>query len=171
LKFSALILSTYAILKNMAINEDHHTPHHILAASALVTNPQGLVLMIRSPLRGWEFPGGQVEQGESLTAALQREIREESGVTAEIGPLVGMYTKLQQPYLLILTFMAKFHSGELRTSPESSEVVWMEPRLAVEYITHPAIHQRMQDLLAFDGRVIYRTYMTNPYRSLEERYI
>ena len=33
----------------------------------------------------WEFPGGKVERDEELKAALARELREELGVTAEIG--------------------------------------------------------------------------------------
>ena len=33
----------------------------------------------------WEFPGGKVEPDESLTAALEREIREELGVTILVG--------------------------------------------------------------------------------------
>jgi len=37
----------------------------------------------------WEFPGGKVEAGESLSAALVREIKEELGVDIEVGNYLG----------------------------------------------------------------------------------
>ena len=36
----------------------------------------------------WSLPGGGVEEGESLRQALQREMLEETGVKAKIGPLL-----------------------------------------------------------------------------------
>ncbi len=39
----------------------------------------------RFPLK-WEFPGGKVEDGESAETCLQRELREELAIEAEVGP-------------------------------------------------------------------------------------
>ena len=41
-------------------------PCHIVAVGGLVRNADGLILLMRHPRRGWEFPGGQVEEGEDL---------------------------------------------------------------------------------------------------------
>lgn len=55
-------------------------------AAAVIERPDGGFLMARRPTGKvyagwWEFPGGKVEPGESARAALQRELREELGIT------------------------------------------------------------------------------------------
>lgn len=57
---------------------------------AVLENGEGKVLACRRHMQKhlggrWEFPGGKVEAGESATAALVREIREELGIAIQVG--------------------------------------------------------------------------------------
>jgi ADP-ribose pyrophosphatase YjhB (NUDIX family) len=60
-----------------------------VSAGALFTDAAGRILMVRPTYKGyWDIPGGYVEPGESPRAACAREIREELGLSVEIGPLL-----------------------------------------------------------------------------------
>lgn len=67
-----------------------------VGVGALIVDEQGrLFLAKRGPKakneRGlWEFPGGAVEFGETLVAALRREIREEYDIVIEVGALLDV---------------------------------------------------------------------------------
>jgi 8-oxo-dGTP diphosphatase len=142
-------------------------PTHIVAVMGIVSNSDGQVLLIKSPRRGWEPPGGQVENGEDILTALKREIMEESGIVVETGKLVARYSNGgSHPTKFMLTFEAKVVDGELHTSPESMEAGWFSPEEAVDRVTHPAQRQKLQDALVNAKGIIYRVYETNPYRLL-----
>ena len=72
-------------------------PRHIVAVSGLFRSDAGQILLVKTPRRGWELPGGQVEQGEDLIQALIREAREESGCEVQVERLVGVYTNPTPP--------------------------------------------------------------------------
>ena len=97
---------------------------HLLSVAALVEDEEGRVLMLRSPDRGWEYPGGMVEPGETLQQALHREIFEETGVSVEIISLAGV-SKNMSRNIVNVDFRCRYTGGVLTTSPESLEVRWM----------------------------------------------
>jgi 8-oxo-dGTP diphosphatase len=82
-----------------------------VVAAIIVRNSRLLICQRRRdkvfPLK-WEFPGGKVEVGESLTDALTREIFEELGVRVEIGREVyrtqHRYAELSTPVELVFYF-------------------------------------------------------------------
>ena len=71
-----------------------------VGVGALIVDAQGrLFLTKRGPQaqneRGlWEFPGGSVEFGETLAAALRREIQEEYGIRIAVGELLDVVDHL-----------------------------------------------------------------------------
>jgi len=83
----------------------HIVPKHIVAVSGLITNAKNEVLLILSPQRGWEFPGGQDEEGENIIRGLKREILEETDVKVKVGQLVGIYSNIRPPVKLMMGFV------------------------------------------------------------------
>ena len=61
----------------------------ITVAAAIIRRGDDILLTRRKPDAHlpnlWEFPGGKAEPGESLKDALQRELREELGILADVG--------------------------------------------------------------------------------------
>ncbi len=96
-------------------------PRHIVAVAGLISDKNGAILLVRSPRRGWEFPGGQVEEGETLAQALEREVREEAGISISVDALVGIYSNTKQPTKVMFSFLGQWLEGELSTSSESLE--------------------------------------------------
>ena len=156
-------------------------PTHIVAAGALVTNQKNEVLLVKNPHRGWEFPGGQIENGEDLIQGVSREVFEESGIEIKVDKLVGVYSNTKSyigwdnktfvPTKVIFDFLAVKVSGELRESEESTEVGWFSKDTALDMISEPWIKERAKDMLNFNGQVVYRVYSSRPYEVYRDEYI
>ena len=86
------------------------------------------VLLIRRgtpPRQGeWSLPGGRIEPGERAVDAALRELREETGVEAEITGLVdvvdGLFPEAGRHYVLI-DYAARWLSGEPVAGDDASE--------------------------------------------------
>src|SRR5262245_58901143 len=60
--------------------------------SAIIVTGEGLLLERRADNQLWGLPGGGVEPGESVRAAVVREVREETGLEVSPGRLIGVYS-------------------------------------------------------------------------------
>ena len=124
-------------------------PKHIVSAATIVINERNEILLIKGPRRGWEMPGGQVEEGESLSEAAIRETKEETGIEVEIIKFCGIYQNVNRSICNTL-FLAKPVGGELTTTPESLEVGFFPIELALEMVTFKNFRERIEYCLNED---------------------
>ncbi|QSF46977.1 NUDIX hydrolase [Paenibacillus tianjinensis] len=97
------------------------SPKHTVVAAAVVLNEDHDILLLNGPKRGWEIPGGRVEEGESITSAVIRETKEETGIDIEIIRFCGVFQNVKESVISNL-FLAKPTGGAFRTSSESYEL-------------------------------------------------
>ena len=93
----------------------------IVAVGAVILDA-GRVLLVRrgqEPLKGeWSLPGGAVEVGETLEAALVREVREETSLDVVVGPVVEVLDSIRhdavgraQYHYVIVDYACRVRAG------------------------------------------------------------
>lgn len=144
-------------------------PRHIVAVCGLFINEAGEVLLVKTPRRGWECPGGQVERAEALIEALVREVREESDCGVEVERLVGVYSNVGAPEKVVLMFQGRFLEGTPAPGEETLGAGWFSVEQAHMLVTNLPDAVRLNDALAFADRPVYRIYTNRPYVEISER--
>jgi mutator protein MutT len=98
----------------------------------------------------WEFPGGKKRPDETLEEALARELSEELGVTAKIGPEVHRtqhrYTEMSEP-IEIVFFAATAAPRDMRNIV-FERIEWREPKTLSELKFLPADLELIEKLAA-----------------------
>jgi 8-oxo-dGTP diphosphatase len=108
--------------------------HPQLAVSAAIFR-DGKILLVRrarSPAKGrYSLPGGRVEFGETLHAALHREVDEETALKIEIAGLAGWREVVPGTsgggHYVIMSFAARWSSGEPVLNDEHDDFRWLAP--------------------------------------------
>jgi 8-oxo-dGTP diphosphatase len=101
----------------------------VLAVGAVVVHDGNLLMVQRDkdPGRGlWSLPGGRVEHGEYLAAALGREVAEETGLDVRVGDLLGIFEVVGDEHYVILDFVATVaNDTEPRAAGDVAAARWV----------------------------------------------
>jgi len=123
-------------------------PRPIIAVGGIIVHDNRILLIQRghAPNQGlWTVPGGRVEWGETVREAVVREVREETGLTVEPGPLVIIVDRMSPPdaegayHFIILDFLARPVGGALQAGDDAAAARWVTPGAWAELPTTPGL--------------------------------
>lgn len=100
-------------------------PKHRVTAGAVILNDENQILLIRNPVRGWELPGGHIEENEAIKDALLREVKEETGLDIEITAFCGISQEVRKN-IINTWWSGRMVGGTISTSTESIEVNYFD---------------------------------------------
>lgn len=107
-----------------------HERRHPIAAAGVICLRGGEVLLIRRakpPRAGqWSLPGGRIAAGESAERAALRELKEETGVDADIAGLAGVVDAIMPPgdggaHFVLIDYAARWRTGEPRAGDDAAD--------------------------------------------------
>jgi 8-oxo-dGTP diphosphatase len=121
----------------MVVSSDREFPARpIVGVGAVVVDGNRVLLVRRAnePLKGeWSLPGGAVEAGEKLRAAVVREVREETGLDVEPGPIVDVLDRIRldpegraRYHYVLIDFLCRVTGGILCCDTDADDAAWVD---------------------------------------------
>lgn len=142
----------------------------IVSVSGYITNEEGHVLLVKNGHRHttYEMPGGQLEPGETLKAAVRREVLEETGIEVEIDGITGVYHNMTSGVVCVVFHGRAVSGTPAPQPPETIDVRFVD--LSNEdmegLITTPQFLSRLKDAHE-KVPIVYESFEVRPYRLVE----
>lgn len=112
--------------------------HPIPGAGVVVWKDDQVLIIQRgkAPMKGqWSIPGGKIEFGETAQQAALRELKEETGVEAEIVGLIDVFDSfVNNKHYILVDYAARWVSGEPKASDDA---------IAAEFVSHKTALERL----------------------------
>lgn len=112
-----------------------HPDRPVVGVGAIVVDGSRVVLVKRAhePLKGeWSLPGGAVEVGETLTDAVAREVREETGLDVRVGPVVEVLERVHREsdgrvefHYVLVDYVCTPIGGALVPASDTADARWV----------------------------------------------
>ena len=116
------------------MSEREYPDRPFVGVGAVVIDGERVVVVKRgaAPLKGhWSLPGGVVEVGETLAAAVTREIEEETGLRVDVGPVIEVLDRIThdeagrvQYHFVLIDYVCRPIGGDLRAGSDVDDVRW-----------------------------------------------
>ena len=119
----------------------------------------------------WTFGvcrAGGLEQGESLTGAIKREVIEETGLEINVKKLVGVYTKKDKNDVVV-SFLCEAVGGGLKIGQESKELKWFFVDDLPQNFS-PKQKERIDDVLTNSSEVIVKHQVCPSSKQFSQRF-
>jgi len=130
----------------------------VISVTAIVRNDKGELLLVHKVDNDlWALPGGAMDIGESISDAVVREVKEETGIDVEVTGIVGTYTDPNHVMVYddgevrqecSVCFQTRLIGGEPRTSDETKEVRFVSPDAVDDLNIHRSMRKRIEHGLA-----------------------
>ena len=129
------------------------------AVGAVVFRDSAVLLVQRGrpPAQGlWAIPGGSVRLGETLQAAAEREILEETGVVIRAGEPVFVFDVIRHDeqgrvryHYVIVDLAAEYVSGEISPGDDAADARWVRQEEVSRLPVNPATRRLLAERYDF----------------------